>query len=121
MREAVRLRELRIQHIPGQSQMTKAFSRPRLQELVAEQEVIKSDSPAKVNGTRAVLAKLVLTMGWTVQGSRASTFTEPLEHGLEVSLPARVGWAIYLIRNVRAALQKRPSSETSRNVHAMSA
>ena len=79
LREAVRLRELRIEHIPGIRQLgdfgTKAFSRPRLQELLilcglrsptdpgsTDQEEHGIVSPAKVNGTLAVLAKLVLIM-----------------------------------------------------------
>ncbi|CAE7314814.1 GIP, partial [Symbiodinium sp. CCMP2592] len=107
LREAVRLRELRIEHIPGKMQLgdlgTKAFSRPRLVELLhlrglktegggaENEEVGQSDHPAKINGTLAVLAKLVLIMGWMVQGSRASTTQDREERGIEVSMP----WELY--------------------------
>ena len=104
LREAVRLGELRIEHIPGLLQLsdlgTKAFHRPRLQELLSlwglrsraeeadGQEEIQSRVPVKVNGTLAVLARLVLVMGWMVQGCRASSSTSS---GIEVSMP----WELY--------------------------
>ena len=103
LREAVRLRELRIEHIPGLCQLsdlgTKAFHRPRLQELLClwglvsgvdddEGHCVPNGAPSKVNGTLAVLARLVLITGWMVQGSRASTTTES---GIEVSMP----WELY--------------------------
>ncbi|CAE7035047.1 unnamed protein product [Symbiodinium sp. CCMP2592] len=77
LREAVHLRELRIEHIAGKLQLgdlgTKAFNRPRLVELLN------------------LWGLLVLLMGWMVQGSRASTTSEPEERGIEVSMP----WELY--------------------------
>ena len=46
---------------------------------------------AEVNGTVAVLAKLVILLGWMVQGSRASTVGRGT--GLEVSFP----WELYIV------------------------
>ena len=106
LREAVRLRELRIEHIPGAQQLgdlgTKAFHKPRLQELLRlwglraptdppEQREKGSVARAEVNGTVAVLAKLVILLGWMVQGSRASTVGRGT--GLEVSFP----WELYIV------------------------
>ena len=115
LREAVRLREIRIEHIPGLYQLgdlgTKAFNKPRLQELLRlwglrslssdrdEDQEVKLGSPAKMNGTLAVLAKLVVILGWMIQGSRAETV---IERGIEVSLP----WELYglLILGLVAAI-----------------
>ena len=104
LREAVRLKELRIEHIPGEVQLgdlgTKCFHQPRLHQLLAlwglKGENVKKDeatsrTSAKINGTVAVLAKLVVILGWMVQGSRASSTTPGT--GLEVSFP----WELYLV------------------------
>ncbi|CAE7357932.1 GIP, partial [Symbiodinium sp. KB8] len=104
LREAVRLKELRIQHIPGEEQLgdlgTKCFHQPRLHQLLAlwglkgetarENVTTKGASP-KINGTVAILAKLVVILGWMVQGSRASSVTQG--SGLEISFP----WELYLV------------------------
>ncbi|CAE7432980.1 GIP [Symbiodinium microadriaticum] len=104
LREAVRLKEISIEHIPGLNQLgdlgTKAFHRPRLQELLmlwglktpgaTDGEPSKpSGNLAKVNGTIAILARLAVVLGWLVQASRASP-TEG-EVGLQVSFP----WELY--------------------------
>ncbi|CAE7397602.1 GIP [Symbiodinium sp. CCMP2592] len=107
LREAVRSKELRVEHIPGLQQLgdlgTKAFHRPRLQELLrlwgllepGDSSTIEVEGghshKARVNGTMAVLAKLVLLMGWMVQGSRASETDRGA--GLEVSFP----WEMYAV------------------------
>ena len=101
LREAVRLRELRIEHIPGMRQLgdlgTKAFSRPRLQELLV------------LWGLRS----------WMIQGTRASTI-EQRGSGLKVSfhgsaaisLVAAIGvweaikWFFEWVRFERRALWK---------------
>ena len=83
---------------------TKAFHKPRLQELLRlwglraptdppEQREKGSVARAEVNGTVAVLAKLVILLGWMVQGSRASTVGRGT--GLEVSFPWELiyGWS----------------------------
>ena len=54
--------------------------------------------PARVNGTVAVLAKLVLILGWMVQGSRASSLDSGA--GLEVSFP----WELYTIAGLYEAM-----------------
>ncbi|CAE7291385.1 GIP, partial [Symbiodinium microadriaticum] len=105
LREAVRLKEITIEHIPGAEQLgdlgTKAFHRPRLQELLRLWGLLapetrgepgpssSSSSLAKVNGTVAVLARLAVVLGWLIQVSRAS----PVEghNGLQVSFP----WELY--------------------------
>ncbi|CAE7442809.1 GIP, partial [Symbiodinium necroappetens] len=105
LREAVRLKEITIEHIPGVGQLgdlgTKAFHRPRLQELLrlwglqtpeTRSEPERSSSSgnmAKFNGTVAVLARLAVVLGWLIQVSRAS----PVEaaSGLQVSFP----WELY--------------------------
>ena len=104
LREAVRLREITIEHIPGLSQLgdlgTKAFHRPRLQELLmlwglkvpgaqGEEPPRPSGSMARVNGTIAILARLVVVLGWLVQASRAAS--AEVQGGLQVSFP----WELY--------------------------
>ena len=101
LREAVRLKEITTEHIPGVGQLgdlgTKAFHRPRLQELLRlwglqapeargePERSSSSGSMAKFNGTVAVLARLAVVLGWLIQVSRAS----PVEvgGGLQVSFP----------------------------------
>ena len=102
LREAVRLQELTIEHIPGLSQLsdlgTKAFHRPRLQQLMHTWGLLRpvdflpSTSPvvAKMNETIPVLARLIVILGWLVQSARATpTRTE----GIVVSFP----WELYLV------------------------
>ena len=100
LREAVRLRELTIEHIPGLSQLsdlgTKAFHRPRLQQLMhmwgllRPIDFLEPTAPvvAKMNGTIPVLARLVVILGWLVQSARASTVGP---EGITVSFP----WELY--------------------------
>ena len=100
LREAVRLRELTIEHIPGLSQLsdlgTKAFHRPRLQQLIhmwgllRPVDFLDNTAPvvAKMNGTIPVLARLVVILGWLVQSARASTVRP---EGITVSFP----WELY--------------------------
>ncbi|CAE7212252.1 unnamed protein product [Symbiodinium microadriaticum] len=105
LREAVRLKEITIEHIPGVGQLgdlgTKAFHRPRLQGLLRlwglqapeargePERSSSSGSMAKFNGTVAVLARLAVVLGWLTQVSRAS----PVEvgGGLQVSF----SWELY--------------------------
>ncbi|OLQ09932.1 Copia protein [Symbiodinium microadriaticum] len=104
LREAVRLKQLSIVHVAGVDQLgdlgTKAFHRPRLQQLLhlwglrrgeEENEVTPSTLNSMrtgLNGSIAILARFVVVLGWLIQGSRAASSTSS---GIEVSMP----WDLY--------------------------
>ena len=65
---------------------TKAFHRPRLQQLLHLWDLKKSESSVKagLNGSVAILTRFVVVLGWLIQGSRAASTTPT---GIEVSMP----------------------------------
>ena len=122
LRESVRLQQVVVRHIPGLNQLadlgTKAFCKPRLQELqdlwnlrdrdervggvrlaaaVAEQHTSITTAPAvtpptapAANGIAGLLVRLVVFLWWLVQTSGASSAISR-GSGLEVSFP----WELY--------------------------
>ena len=122
LRESVRLQQVVVRHIPGLNQLadlgTKAFCKPRLQELQnlwnlrdrderaggvrlaaaeAEQHTSITTAPAvtpptapAANGIAGLLVRLVVFLGWLVQTSGASSAISR-GSGLEVSFP----WELY--------------------------
>ena len=112
LREAVRLEELSIRHVPGASQLgdlgTKSFHRPRLEQLrelwglrTEEEGQVEYSTPAPtsesrksvaviaMNGVAGVLARLTVILGWLVRGTTA-TESEP-STGLELNF----AWELY--------------------------
>ncbi|CAE7279098.1 GIP [Symbiodinium microadriaticum] len=111
LREAVRLEELAIRHVPGVSQLgdlgTKCFHRPRLEQLrelwglrserdkgpetAAEPTAVEPSRPTTtaMNGMAGVLARLTLIIGWLVDASAArETETHP-------ALELNFAWELY--------------------------
>ena len=111
LREAVRLEELAIRHVPGVSQLgdlgTKCFHRPRLEQLrelwglrsegekasetAAEPATVESSrpKPTVMNGIAGVLARLTLIMGWLVDASAAR------ETDANPALELNFAWELY--------------------------
>ena len=111
LREAVRLEELAIRHVPGVSQLgdlgTKFFHRPRLEQLrelwglrsegerasEPATEPITAESsrpkPTVMNGIAGVLARLTLIMGWLVDASAAR------ETDATPALELNFAWELY--------------------------
>ena len=119
LREAVRLKEITLRHIPGVSQLgdlgTKAFSKPRLLELCRMWGLgttsPREQQPGPATGSTAatahtttpgvagVIARLVLLLGWLVQGTRGASTKRssnvPAEDvgGIQIS----VAWEFYAL------------------------
>ncbi|CAE7297817.1 unnamed protein product, partial [Symbiodinium sp. KB8] len=111
LREAVRLEELQIRHVPGVDQLgdlgTKCFHRPRLEQLrelwglrSKEHEALSLDATSTatprrsvamvaMNGVTGLLARLTVILGWLV-GSSTATGTDPVP-----ALELNFAWELY--------------------------